>query len=866
MNQQNVYNKNYYLSYYLGDFEKRPRMFARKIASQIVENYNPKSVLEIGCAFGFLTSALRELGVEAYGIDFSEYAISQIDSTVKDYINLQSVTEDLPEHFPKKFDLVLSLQLLEHLYEEEGLLAINKMCSYTDAVLFSSNPNAVKKDIHINIQQPPYWSKQFANQGFFSNPCKAPLFIKPYALYFYKTNDMVRVAEDFERSNCQKRMSYETVLTAKKQKLSHLTSKLMEKTSNEKNLNIALASERAEKNAVLNSTFWKLTKPFRASIDLLKRFVQFCPVTRYLYIFFKSVETDGFKIALKKIRSVFLPLYYQLSTADKNLQTSTTFDKDIKFSILVPLYNTPKKFLTEMIESVQKQTYKNWELCLADGSTADFAFVEKICKKYAKKDSRIVYKKLEKNLGISENTNECIKMSSGEYIALFDHDDLLHPSVLYYYMKEICEKNADFIYCDELTFEEKKNNITVIHHKPDFAIDNLRANNYICHLTTFKKSLLKQVGMFRKEFDGSQDHDLVLRLTEKAESICHVPKILYFWRAHKNSVAKNIGSKSYAVDAGKKAVGAHLDRCGIKYDEITSTISPSMYKIKYTITKKPLVSILIPNMDSVPILKTCVDSIVNFTSYENYEIVIIENNSKKPETFEYYKELRLNPKIKIIPYKANGRFNYSKINNYGMNFCSGEHIILLNNDIEVMTENWIEEMLMYSQRPDVGIVGAMLYYPNNTVQHAGVILGVGGIAGHAHKNFPKGHGGYMGRMLYAHNLSAVTAACLMFKKSIFEEVSGLDEKNFAVAFNDVDLCLKVRELGYLVCFTPFAELYHHESISRGYEDDIKKINRFNAEIKYFEQRWEKILTDGDPYYNINLTKDRDNFDIIPPKY
>ncbi len=541
---------------------------------------------------------------------------------------------------------------------------------------------------------------------------------------------------------------------------------------------------------------------------------------------------------------------------------NTKFDRDIKFSIIVPLYNTPLNFLVEMIDSVKNQTYTNWELCLADGSDENHSKVQEICTNYMNEDSRIKYKKLEKNLGISENTNACLDMSEGEYIGLFDHDDLLHPSALYYNMVEICKNDTDFIYSDELTFSNSLSQIVEIHAKPDFAPDNLRGNNYITHFSVFKRTLLNEVGYFRKEFDGSQDHDMILRLTEKAKKITHIPKVLYYWRSHDNSVAKDINAKSYAVDAGINAVQDHLHRCG--YDGTVESVThyKTFYRTIYKIKGEPLVSILIPNKDNLKLLKKCVSSILELSTYKNIEIVIVENNSTNDETFKYYEEISKNPKITVAMYESDGVFNFSKINNFGIQYCRGEYVILLNNDIEVITENWIEEMLMLNQRDDVAIVGAKLIYPNNIIQHAGVIVGLGKIAGHGHKAFPRNYHGFMGRLLYVQNYSAVTGACLMVKKDIYLKLGGLDEENFAVAFNDIDFCLRVRELGYLICYTPFAELYHYESISRGYEDTPEKKARFNRESQSFSTRWEEILKNGDPYYNPNLTLDNEKFDLI----
>lgn len=549
---------------------------------------------------------------------------------------------------------------------------------------------------------------------------------------------------------------------------------------------------------------------------------------------------------------------YYISAQRREQEENAQFPKDIKFSVLVPLYNTPDSFLKAMIESVQAQTYKNWELCLADGSDSEHSFVGEICKKYADGDRRIKYEKLEKNLGISENTNACIRMATGEYIALFDHDDLLHPSALYEVMRAICEHGADFIYTDENTFSEEPRDAYNPHFKPDFSPDTLRSYNYICHLSAFSRELLDSVGYFRSEYDGSQDYDLILRLSEKAKKVFHIRKILYYWRAHKNSVAQDVGAKPYTVTAAKKALAAHLERCGLKGEVLDSSV-PTTYHIKYEIDGNPLISVIIPNKDHTDDLDICLKSLYEKSSYKNFEVIIVENNSTEKETFEYYEAIaQKHGNVKIV--KWEGNFNYSAINNFGVNYAKGEFILLLNNDVEIINGSCLEEMLMFAQRKDVGAVGAKLYYSDDTVQHAGVILGLGGTAGHAHKHFGRSHPGYMARASIAQNLSACTAACLMMRRDVFDEVGGLDE-SFEVAFNDVDLCMKIRKKGYLVVFTPYAELYHYESKSRGNDSTPEKLERFRGEINRFKEKWKKQLDDGDPYYNPNLTLTRDDFSL-----
>ncbi|MBR5135172.1 MAG: glycosyltransferase family 2 protein [Clostridia bacterium] len=546
---------------------------------------------------------------------------------------------------------------------------------------------------------------------------------------------------------------------------------------------------------------------------------------------------------------------FEISARRRRHETETAFDRDITFSILVPLYNTPLGFLKEMIASVRNQTYGKWQLCLADGSDSDHDYVGNYVKSL--NDDRIVYKKLEKNLGISENTNACIDLATGDYIALFDHDDLLHPSALFRIMQTVCETDADFVYTDECTFLGKNpSHIVTAHYKADFAIDTLRSYNYICHLSVFSRHLMDHVGRFRPECDGSQDYDMILRLTERAEKIVHIPELLYYWRGHKNSTAQDIGSKPYIVNAAHKALADHLDRNNLNAT-VTDSMIPSTYRIRYDIEGEPLVSILIPNMDHIETLDVCIRSIFEKTTYDNFEVIIIENNSTKRHTFDYYSQLQEEyPNVKVVTWKD--KFNYSAINNFGFEHAKGDYVLLLNNDVEIITPDWIQEMLMFAQRSDVGAVGAMLYYPDDTIQHAGVILGIGGVAGHSHKMYPRNSYGYMSRATIAQNLSAVTFACVMMRSDVYREVEGLDPA-FEVAFNDVDMCMRIHKAGYLIVFTPYAELYHYESKSRGLEDTPQKVKRFNSEVDRFKERWGKELEAGDPYYNPNLSLFREDF-------
>lgn len=610
---------------------------------------------------------------------------------------------------------------------------------------------------------------------------------------------------------------------------------------------------------IKNNPVWKASKPLRAGMHWgLRNYRRVRNLGGPRNIARKLRQKKMEKEAKKLHGTASFP-----SPEEAQKQRDAKFERMVKISILVPLYNTPMNFLNEMIDSVRNQTYQNWELCLADGSDAEHAEVGARCKEYAASDSRIVYQKLEKNEGIAGNTNQCYKLATGEYIGLFDHDDILHPSVLYEYVKVINEQGADYIYCDETTFKgDSIDNMITLHFKPDFSIDNLRANNYICHFSVFARELLEGTELFRSGFDGSQDHDMILRLTSNARKIVHVPKLMYYWRSHKASVASDISAKPYAIAAAKGAVADHLTRNGYKNFEIKSTRAfETIFEIKYEILREDKISILIPNKDHADDLKRCIDSIKERSTYDNYEVIIIENNSTEDATFAYYKTMENQEKIKVVTYE--GEFNYSKINNFGAKYATGEYLLLLNNDTQVITMNWLEAMLMYAQRPDVGAVGAKLYYGDHTIQHAGIVLGLGAhrTAGHTHYKINHDNLGYMGRLCYAQNVSAVTGACLMVRRSLFEELGGLDE-SFKIALNDVDFCLRLRERGYLNVFTPFAELYHFESASRGIDiQDEAKAKRYEEEAEQFRSKWKAVLEKGDPYYNPNFSLDYSDYSL-----
>ncbi len=550
-----------------------------------------------------------------------------------------------------------------------------------------------------------------------------------------------------------------------------------------------------------------------------------------------------------------------------------------KISVVIPLYNTELRFLDDLLESIIGQSYTNWELCLADGSTEN-KVQEHIESKYAdllqasaERESVIVYQRLAVNDGISGNTNAGLEMATGDFVLFSDHDDFLEKDAFYWIVEKLnANPELDLIYTDEDLVDEKGTKFSSPRFKPDFNMDFLCSINYICHIVAVRKTLLDQVGGLRKEVDGAQDWDFLLRCADatRPEKIAHIPRILYHWRAYGGSTAGNPDSKNYAIEAGKRAVSDHFQRIGLEA-EIRYTGIFILFQPVLKVIGNPKVSIIIPSYEHPDVLKTCVDSILRNSTYQNYEIIIVENNSKKAETFRYYEQLEAqHSNIRVVKYESCEGFNYSKVNNYGASFATGDYYVLLNNDTEIRTPDWMDQMIGYCQRESTGIVGVKLYYDDNTVQHCGVVVGVGGFAGHIQTGYYQDDAGYFGRLKAVQECSAVTAACLMIKRSTFEAVGGLDEA-FTVALNDIDLCLKVRELGQLVVIDPAVELTHYESKSRGMENTPEKHARFKHEIRMFREKWSGILEEGDPYYNPNLTlmygdcrirEDGEHFDII----
>jgi len=625
-------------------------------------------------------------------------------------------------------------------------------------------------------------------------------------------------------------------------------------------LNNELSLANHNYSLVVQSKCWKLTQPIRYIANSMKNLLKANRFTRLIALGLISLKRNGIKETYKIVKNRkesnnFVEKFEQdlkLSEQELEKQINTNFAKSIKFSIVVPLYNTKDYYLTEMIDSVIEQTYSNWELCLADGSDNEHENVKNICLRYSKRNNSIKYIKLRENAGISGNTIEAYKMADGDFIVLLDHDDLLTKDALYE-LACCIEKNpnVDFIYSDRGIFSDETKKLLAYHFLPGFSPDFLRACNYASHLNAFSKYIIGEVGFIRTGYDGSQDYDFELRVIEKARDVVRIPKVLYYCRACEGSVALDPKSKMYAYEAGRISIDEHIKRIGYpgKVEFLSDTFS---YRIHYDIKKENMVSIIIPNCDHVNDLKRCVDSILNNTDYAHYEILIVENNSKEQSTFDFYEKLKSNGLVNVISYETN-EFNYSAINNYGVNHTNSPYLLFLNNDTEIINSGWLREMLMFCQRNDVGAVGAKLYYSDETFQHVGLFIGLGGhIASHYDHRKSNKETGYMHRLSMPQNYNAITAACLLVKREDFISVNGFDEENFKIGLNDIDLCLKLRELGKINVLTPYAELYHYESSSRGSDEEGESKKRYDNETKLFRAKWMKYYENYDEYTNPNF--------------
>ena len=554
--------------------------------------------------------------------------------------------------------------------------------------------------------------------------------------------------------------------------------------------------------------------------------------------------------------------YSEQYDRDRYLAEAHRLGANTKFSILIPTYNTDVSLLTETVESVFSQVYRNWELCICDdGSTAPnlLTYLQEL----ADGHENVQLTLHKENQHISSASNSAFASATGEWIVMLDHDDLLAPHALVELAKTI-EGNRDcsIIYSDEDKIDESNHRYDPFF-KPNWSYTQFISQNYLNHLSAFRRELVESVGGWQVGFEGSQDYDLLLRMIEKVheKEIIHIPKILYHWRATADSTASSHSTKGYASSSAMKALNEHFKRT--KQDALIEEMDvPGIYRPVWKCDDEDmLVSVIIPTKNRVELLEATYESLIFATSYKNYEILVVDNDSDDSKTQNFLRKIDGQRSTTVLRFP--GEFNFSAINNFAAKQAKGQALLLLNNDITVINDDWLIEMVSQLNRENVGCVGAKLYYPNDTLQHGGIILGIGGVAGHSHKHFARHTYGYFSRMRVAHEVSAVTGACLLVRADLYRELGGLDEKLFKVAFNDVDFCLRVREAGYKIVFTPFAELYHHESASRGHEDTPEKAERFQKEVLAMKRRWGVTLL-TDPYYSPNLTLDREDFSISNP--
>jgi len=832
--------------------------FFGNIAVQIKKIINPKTAIDIGCAKGFLVEKLRENEVEAYGIDISEYAISEVENSVKPYCKVGSILNPIDS----KYDLAICIEVLEHLFEEDAKIAISNICKCSNDVIFSSTPTDIHEKTHHNVKKPSYWAKLFAENGFYRDTDSDYSFITPWAARFKKKimseeellvsyeDQLWDTVQKNEKIISKKNMVIESTQKQVKEIIpkideiksrSQIELRLIKEENERKSDELELIKNENENRQdklieVKNSLEYKIGK---YSIEYLGK--NFPPnsihgriLRGFLSRIFKNRLIQEFKIEEYEYR-------YQFNDeidAKLIIHQIKTFEERPKISIIMPVYNTNIEFLKNAIESVKNQYYFNWQLCICDdGSTKKE--VKNILKKYSKQEKiDVIFS--EDNNGISEASNKALEIVNGEYVLLLDHDDQLSKNALLEIVQVINNnRNVEFIYSDEDKIEG--NNHLEPFFKPDWSPDLFFSYNYPIHVSVFNTEILKKLGGFRKEFDESQDYDLILRYLEKVNQIYHIPKVLYSWRKSKGSTALAPSEKREAFEAGKRAINEALERRKINgYCE--DGVQKFTYRVRYEIKGTPLISIVIPSRN-LNYLKVCLKSIFEKSTYKNFEIIILDNSQDdKIEKFsENFKVIKL---IKIFSKK----FNFSKINNEGVRHSKGEYIIFLNDDTQVITPQWIENMLEHAQRDEIGAVSCKLLYENNLVQHAGTIIGIQKHAGN-YGMIDRDEGGYFSYAKIVRNCSAVTAACMMISRKIFDQIRGFDEM-IERAWQDVDLCIRIIKSGKFIVYTPYSILYHYEGLTRGSLDSTS--DELAARKKFFLKN-KDFIEKGDPFYNQNLS-------------
>ncbi|MGD2155988.1 MAG: glycosyltransferase [Anaerolineales bacterium] len=877
-------------AYYFGHSCGRPYKrddhwlgFFNTIADRIVEIIQPRTVLDAGCAMGFLVEALRDRGVQAWGFDVSEYAIANVHESIKPYCWVGSVLDP----FPQKYDLIVCIEVLEHLHQSESERALVNLCQHTDDILFSSTPLDYKESTHFNVQPPEYWTELFARKGFLRDVDFDASFITPWAVRLRQVKEpLARIIRDYERrfwllwkENTDLRSSVmelegqlansEQVIQLKERAIEAQVEAVMDRDrqiqGKEKQIQELNGQARAlegEIHSILNSRSWQIMQ--RVHRIRYRLFPLGSRRERWMYAIMRALSIfrqHGPKALINrtvwKARSGE-PLAPTQPTIEKRSYTSWIAENDPhleelelqresvqnfsslpSISIITPVYNPPPEVLRSTLDSVLNQTYEYWELCIVDGNSND-PEVRKILEAYVENYPRVRCRFLEENLGISGNTNVALYMAQGEYVAFLDHDDLLAPNMLYEVVQRLNDKpDTDLLYFDEdkVSTEGKRQDP---FFKPDWSPEMLLSANYLTH-PVIRRSLVNEVGGFDPDMDGTQDWDLVLRCTEKTNKIEHIPKVLYHWRQVTGSAATRFDAKSYVFDRQLKCIENHLQRMGIN-DAKATFDSPGFVRVFWSNSGEK-VSIIIPTRDKVEYLTKCVDSILKLTKYPSYEILVIDNQSQDSQTFAYYGEISKLERVRVVEYDQ--EFNYSAANNFGANHATGKYLLFLNNDIEVLASDWLDELVRWAERPKIGAVGAKLLYPDGKIQHAGVVVGMEGHASHVFWGAVEKQGGVFGSVDWYRNYMAVTGACMMVPNDVFKRVGGFNEE-YVLTFSDVEICVRMIEMGYRVVYNPYVRLRHYEGRSRG--DHIPAVD-----IRKGYDNLRDLVEAGDPYFNPNLS-------------
>ena len=832
------YNREYYRTHCGPPYDRSNPHWAKffgNIAEWIVREFRPTRALDVGCAKGFLVEALRDRGVEAWGFDISEYAISEVRADMRPFCRVASLDGAIQE----EYDLITCIEVLEHVSEEEGRTAIQDMTKHSRVIVFSSTPDDCDEPTHVTVRPILHWLRIFADCGFEVDHNRDVSVISPQAFVVQRcarpSNDVVFASAlaitrklELLRLN-DRRLELEASLRSKDANIAEMQRKVDVAEEALRNTSESLIQTEETLKAVLNSRGWRVLNHYRDLRNLLRsNFTTFVrPKHRITY-------QSWIKARERRIP----PQKAQVEIAQ--------FRSRPIISVVMPVHNTPQEYLEKAIASVRSQYYPYWELCICDDGSTE-VHVGRLLEEAAQSDDRIKVVFSPNSGGIVAASNKALELATGEFVAFLDHDDEFTPDALYEVVRFLQEhETADFIYSDEDKLEPNGERSDPFF-KPDWSPELMLSCMYTCHLSIYRKQLVDSIGGFRRGFDGSQDYDLALRATERTTNIFHLPKILYHWRKAPSSVASARGAKPYAYEAAKRALAEHTARRGY-VAEVLDGQWRGHYRVRFALRDHQLVSIIIPTRDRVELLRKCIAAIERRSTYRNYEIVIVDNDSATAETRDYLHSI----KHRVL--RAEGPFNFSKLNNYGVQQSAGKYLLFLNNDTEVISPDWIESMLEFCQQPDIGVVGAKLLYPNKTIQHAGVVLGLGSVqvAGHVLLGQPPETRHCFGMSCNIRNYSAVTAACMMVGRETFERVGGFDER-LAAAYNDVDICLRVRKLGLRIVWTPFAQLYHCESASRG-----QGIN--SGEVRFMQQRWGQLLV-NDPYYNPNLSLRRTDFEL-----